>query len=309
MATGENLSCSKCRQRKIKCDKTRPRCNQCARAELDCVFPSRKKNRKPRRDRHDELMNRINRLESIVGQIDSSQANAISTNDTSSTPMLPPPAPAARSEPVPRGVPSGGYLSGEFWMTLGDEVEGLKQALEQKISDSEDEDGGTESSPASMDTLRSRTNSSGLILSTPASFGTPDRLSHPSPSGITLLCKTFFSNVDPVVKILHRPSVMSMVDSFLAAGQPNPTNFALNALLFAIYYGAVTSLSNEKCLSELREDRATLVDRLRHGAESALAQADYLETDDLMTLQALILYVVRYIYIYPYSRIRWSVRY
>ncbi|GKT41834.1 bikaverin cluster transcription factor bik5 [Colletotrichum spaethianum] len=67
----QQLSCANCRHRKIKCDKLQPRCKQCERSDLDCVFPSRKRNRKPRQGRQSELLNRITRLESIVSKVDS----------------------------------------------------------------------------------------------------------------------------------------------------------------------------------------------------------------------------------------------
>src|SRR6187549_3042720 len=71
------LSCANCRQRKIKCDRNPPRCLQCAKSELDCVFPSRKRTQRPRRLRHNELLSRISRLETIVGEADSSAIGAL----------------------------------------------------------------------------------------------------------------------------------------------------------------------------------------------------------------------------------------
>ena len=63
------LSCTSCRQRKVKCDKSDP-CAACKRAGVDCVFPNR--TRVPR-GRHSvnqaknaEITRRIRRLEGLI---------------------------------------------------------------------------------------------------------------------------------------------------------------------------------------------------------------------------------------------------
>ncbi|KAI1378342.1 hypothetical protein F4677DRAFT_392255 [Hypoxylon crocopeplum] len=41
---GEILSCVACRNRKLKCDRTKPRCNRCEKAKIECNYPeSRRK--------------------------------------------------------------------------------------------------------------------------------------------------------------------------------------------------------------------------------------------------------------------------
>ncbi|KAK7422699.1 hypothetical protein QQX98_001487 [Neonectria punicea] len=59
-----------------------------------------------------------------------------------------------------------------------------------------------------------------------------------------------------------------------------------------MYFGAVTSLSEETCLMHLGEDRAVLVERYKHNVERALDKADYPNSPDLKVLQALNIYVL-----------------
>lgn len=66
------LSCTRCRERKIKCDRVDP-CDPCLRSGTECVFPTRRV--RASRARHDggtsrdaELLRRIRRLEDMLAQ-------------------------------------------------------------------------------------------------------------------------------------------------------------------------------------------------------------------------------------------------
>lgn len=62
-------SCVTCRKRKVKCDKLHP-CSNCARAHIDCIFPTPgrapRKVRKTGDGRDTELLARLRRLEGVV---------------------------------------------------------------------------------------------------------------------------------------------------------------------------------------------------------------------------------------------------
>lgn len=67
------LSCTNCRQRKVKCDKVYP-CLHCQRSNITCVFPERARHPKKRRDgpkaSNDELLSRLRRMEELIGKIE-----------------------------------------------------------------------------------------------------------------------------------------------------------------------------------------------------------------------------------------------
>ena len=329
------LSCVNCRQRKVKCTKTYP-CPHCVKGGLECIFPSRKKDRVPRRNKNHELLNRLAKLEAIVGQGGQGDPNSPGApgSSRSSVGAEPPsaggpdPASAAPAvdsiavhptvmsseqafesalrnpqkrcplaQPVSRDDPAAKYVSGEFWANLSSEVEGIKAALEQP-SDSEDDSDGLhdETSPESI----SQGYSPGHYVTSPAVFGNAQAangggggLLHPTLDRMRQLCETYFRNVDPLVKILHRPTIEKKFRAFMSNPVDNPLSKTDEALFFAVYFAAVTSLQPDSCKALLGEDRGPLVVQYRQAAEYALARADYLNSTSLETLQAFILYSVR----------------
>ena len=63
------LSCTHCRQRKIKCDKVHP-CSPCQRSNIQCIFPERARHSKKKRSTpkatNDELIRRLGRMEELI---------------------------------------------------------------------------------------------------------------------------------------------------------------------------------------------------------------------------------------------------
>lgn len=112
---------------------------------------------------------------------------------------------------------------------------------------------------------------------------------HPLPSQILILWDAFIENVDPVVTILHKPTAKGIiVDASI-----NSDNLDKNAeaLVFTIYFAAVVSMSAEQCSSLLEEDREVVIERYRFAVEQALARANFLNTQSLMLLQAMVLFL------------------
>lgn len=102
--------------------------------------------------------------------------------------------------------------------------------------------------------------------------------------------EVYKENVDPLVKVLHIPS---FEPTFLkAVAEPSKVSKGLEALLFAIYYGAVTSTTPEDCLSRWGEDRNTLLSRYRVGLEQGLARANFLYCDEIVILQAFVVFLI-----------------
>lgn len=206
---------------------------------------------------------------------------------------------SAISPPISKDDPAAKYVSGEFWANLSREVEGIKAALDQP-SDSDDENGDEEEallSPESAGQSTDYHSSPSTFMSSPAIFsnkapaeGTP--LRHPPPEKMKILRSLYFRNVDPLLKILHRPTIEKMFDFFIVNPEQHPLNRPTEALFFAIYFAAITTLSPENCRACLGEDRAVLSAQYRQSVEIALAKADYLSSSSLETLQALMLYDV-----------------
>ncbi|KAH6988891.1 fungal-specific transcription factor domain-containing protein [Ilyonectria sp. MPI-CAGE-AT-0026] len=300
----KSLSCSSCRQKKIKCDKIQPLCTPCARASRPCVFPARKRYLRHRRGARRDLSTRLNRIETIFSQLEAAGVNggaALFRGWTPGEDSTPEQASIDGSRNMTeRGdvraanresaTPPSHFLCAEFWSNLCHEVEGIRQTLGQASGgDESDEDcnaspeSGTQSHPTSG-------LSSGLIFSSPNGTGSED-LQHPSQHHMSFLCQIYFANIDPILKILHRPTTSSELGCIAEPTDSRDMTNATEALFFAMYFGAVTSLSPDACLTHLGEDRAVLVERYKHNVERALDKADYLNSIDLKTSQALVLYV------------------
>ncbi|KAI1079035.1 fungal-specific transcription factor domain-containing protein [Whalleya microplaca] len=314
------LSCTNCRARKLKCSRQHP-CYHCVRSGAQCVFPSRKRIQKPRKTKNSELLQRLNRLESIVGNVglsDLDRGGASSSRFPGSDPAAPkihPLLERARGLGMDdgQGGSSGGggggmssrqrvlqdsttskYISGEFWSHLCGEVEGLKQALEQSTDSDDDEQGqpSQEVSPESANDASSTSLSPSMLLG-----GSPrlayERIEHPPPEHIRYLTSIFFRNVDLLLKILHRPTITTALHDLASSTSSSRPQLppARSALFFAIYFAAVTSLSPEACLTHLSTPRTDLLQLFQAALEHSLTQADYLNSDNLETLQALTLYV------------------
>ncbi|KAI1467149.1 uncharacterized protein F4812DRAFT_431399 [Daldinia caldariorum] len=63
---GEILSCVSCRNRKLKCDRTKPRCNRCEKAKLECVFPESRRKPAFKRRNVRELEARLAQVEVLL---------------------------------------------------------------------------------------------------------------------------------------------------------------------------------------------------------------------------------------------------
>ena len=91
-STTHLLSCTNCRKRKVKCNKTQP-CSACDRSSLTCVFPNRARLPRGRtggsKTTNVELLRRVNKLEELLDKA-SGEANHDSTASSAQlSPMSP----------------------------------------------------------------------------------------------------------------------------------------------------------------------------------------------------------------------------
>lgn len=113
---------------------------------------------------------------------------------------------------------------------------------------------------------------------------------HPSPIQIFQLWQFYISNVNPLLKITHTPTLQAQIIS--ASANPAKISKPLEALMFAIYFSAITSLSEEEVQSTFGEDKAILLGRYHNATQQALVNAGFMRSPELMVLQALFLYLV-----------------
>ena len=117
---------------------------------------------------------------------------------------------------------------------------------------------------------------------------------HPGPSCVIWLWKTYLENVNPIVKMLHIPTVQPLI--FDAASDATK-QFRSNkeALLFSIYLIALSSVP--QC-DQVEAERIMgqpvnkLIDVYTGLAQQALVNARFLQTPNFITLQALTLFLI-----------------
>lgn len=318
-------SCVTCRKRKVRCDKIHP-CTNCSRAHIECVFPAPgrapRKARKMVDGRDKELLERLRRLEGVVKGMgvevpnDGKGENAnVSTEkpspdqcDTTLSDKCISDAAVRDADEAFRDktqwveeqqkgrfenrfgrlVVNEGksrYINNSFWANLSNEVEDLKGILNQSSDDEED---NLTASPAS-NTQQPPSTHHAFVFG--FSSQNADLLSlHPLPGQIREYWDIYKDRVDPLVKVLHIPSLEPTVLS--AASHLANLSKGFECLLFTIYYGATTSLSAHDCLVKLGEEKAVLLGRYRFAIEQALARANFLTTEESVVLQAFVVFLI-----------------
>jgi len=113
---------------------------------------------------------------------------------------------------------------------------------------------------------------------------------HPSPQNARMFWEAYKENVDPLVKVLHIPTFEPIL--LEAMSNPEKITKPLEPLMFAIYYGAVTSMTPKECQERCGEDRQPLLEKYRFGLEQGLARANFLFCDEIVILQALIVFLI-----------------
>ncbi|KAF1935547.1 hypothetical protein EJ02DRAFT_123545 [Clathrospora elynae] len=302
-------SCVTCRRRKVKCDKKHP-CSNCVRAKIECIFPG--PGRAPRKSRKPpdaELLERLRRLEGVVtslnAQVEGHEQEAAHREKERQSSTSEEACPFAKNgvDTVQNGAKVAAdnsveglenrfgrlvvekgrsrYINNSFWASLNNEVEDLKAILIEPSDDEEDAHSPESSNMSSQH--------QGFIFGY-SSSNVDMQILRPTEHQARQFWDIYKENVDPLVKVLHIPTFEPTF--FEAVSHVDRVPKGLEALLFAIYYGAVTSTTSEDCLERWSEDRITLLSRYRFGLEQALARANFLYCDEIVILHAFVIFLI-----------------
>jgi hypothetical protein len=248
------LTCLQCRQRKRKCDKNNP-CQACLEAGIDCTSVSRA--RLPR-GRHvaapgdSDLRQRVARLEKLLLGQHSTGTSSTSSPDDSSS----------------------------LQAMVTNEVVGIRELLDQ-VTENEVEDDY-------VYVESKQTEDSGfdvMIFGDKSCYVSPDVLERPSEAISAILLDIYAQRVDPILKIVHLPTARIA----FAAGTGG---VAFEALRFAIFFAAVTTLSDQESLHYLWADRTMLRNRFQLATEVLMSRAGIMTAPTLTLLQAFVIHLV-----------------
>ena len=119
---------------------------------------------------------------------------------------------------------------------------------------------------------------------------TPDlRDFHPLPSQIPFLLDVYSDNINCLGQIIHMPTITKMVRDL--RGDVTKLTPANEALMFSIYYAAITSMEEDDVNINFGSTKAELNLKYRLGLEHALAKADFLNVPDLVLIQAFTIFI------------------
>lgn len=320
-------SCVTCRRRKVRCNKRNP-CSNCVKAGIECVFPAPgRAPRKPKRPQDAELLSRLRRLEGVIEQIREKKGDGSSSPEQARVAGSPvenrtsgqgqqldgtgkkPEAQDGEKESIenmcpkmmdrfdpkkvkPRNLENefgrlviedgrSRYVSNRFWASLGDEIEEMQDILDPSSSEEDDY--------SSPDSSTNSSSHDGFLMGF-YSLAHSLRGYHPSPDQVSVLWSVYMENVAPLISILHRPTVKKLLDG--PARNPSLLDKNSEALVFAIYFVSIVSLKPESCLQLLGDTREALVSRYRFAVEQALSKANLLNTQNLMLLQAAVVFLI-----------------
>ena len=109
-----------------------------------------------------------------------------------------------------------------------------------------------------------------------------------SPNEREMLWTTYESNVTPLVRIFHHPSLETLYK--------DPSGFhrcssRMNTVFCAVEFVAVVSLTPDDCEVKFGQTKAQLLHRSRSAAELAFNETGLLNSNSLLVLQAFVLYL------------------
>ena len=268
-------SCLGCRRRKLKCSREPEGCFNCTKSDLPCVYPQpdvgvkRKrgpyKKDKPPRQRH--LEDLVKYLEPKAGSSEAQGHGESASPDQASSSGhsgygQATPLPTINGRPPPQPADQQSLVT--------DALVALTRSA-AKDEDLRKDDGGF-----------------GMQQNAASGPYYTHNNPHPPARRIFEYWQLFVTRVDPMVKIIHCPTfykkILNVID--------DPTNVSsqTNAMMFSIYYAALSTCSAQETRERFGEGQEILIARYGKCIKDA-TRANY-ELPQLEGLQALVLYIV-----------------
>ncbi|KAK3898374.1 hypothetical protein C8A05DRAFT_19031 [Staphylotrichum tortipilum] len=284
-------SCVLCQQRKVRCDKQKP-CANCVKAQVECrVVPPQPPRRRKKKPHERDLIDRLRRYETLMSQhgvaFEPIAYDLKGGKDGDDVADLEQDLDGLKTSPAESGELGVGdqRVDKQKWSQMMSEYRGAADDDDDDESSDEDYEGPTIHN--AYDTMFD--NSDGFPFVVGGATATLTS-AHPPAVQIFDLWSLYVQNVDPLLKVTHTPTLQ--IDLIAAIGNLSKMSKPLEALLFAIYFAAITSLTEEEVQSRFGEDRAILLGRYHNATQQALINAGFMRSTELTVLQAFFLYLL-----------------
>ncbi|ATY62506.1 Fungal specific transcription factor [Cordyceps militaris] len=265
-----------------------------------------------------QVMSRLQNLENLVRNLGAELHQARASQDNSARGSASPPSLQAQQQPQQAGASpaSAGsdsqshrkpgrllpgnagqrqYVTGGFWSQISDELDSLKietEGLADGDDDTSDDDelASTATNPSTFELDRTPAQRHAFVFGSNLRPQGSVRDCHPLPSQVPFLIDTFATNVNMIAQVAHIPTVRNLMRR-VPGGDLAALSPADSALMFAIYYAAVTSMEETEVSLNFGTTKANLNLKFRVGFEQAMASADFLNNPTLVLVQAMVIFL------------------
>ncbi|KAI0872634.1 fungal-specific transcription factor domain-containing protein [Hypoxylon argillaceum] len=181
------------------------------------------------------------------------------------------------------------YVNNAFWTKITEEIEALRSET-QRLTDDSSDSSSDEGSPILVSPQTDQhIDHHGFIFGY-SSSNVDLRSLHPLPSQMLFYWQVYMENVDPIVKLLHVPTTTKIIKEL--RGDISTVSPGVEALLFSIYFAAITSMEAEEVKTNFGAEKSQLIARYRFATEQALAKANCVTTSEYVVLQAFVLFLI-----------------
>ena len=303
------ISCTRCQQRKVKCDKIQPTCSNCTRHCASCIYlapalPLRKK----RKYLDEGPLARVRRYERLL------QAHGIQADDDlgyastriGSAKSLEKPKTSVISQRVSSPHNENGiaresfqssanvilnagkqrFIESPLWKILSEDLQGPVDML--RLSQA---NGGDNHQSLNCTTPETLLDAGDFLLNSAVTHSATElRSVHPKPLIMFRLWQVFLDNVNPLTKIIHAPTTQQRLLD--ASANLEKITKEWEALMLAIYLSAIQSMSTDECQSIMGEKKGVLIRKYHLAVRSALLKANFTSSLDILLVQAFTLYLL-----------------
>jgi hypothetical protein len=128
------------------------------------------------------------------------------------------------------------YVASPFWASISDEVDEIREILEEDFSDDSD-------APIVPTDVITQPDHQSFIMGYNSSDVNLKSL-HPLPSQIPFYWQTFLENVQPLTKLMHGPTMNKVIKE--VQHNLDSLSRSTEALMFSIYFATITSMNTEE---------------------------------------------------------------